>query len=251
VPAPAISETDIYASPKDLPAIFKSLPGMKALPTWQHLGIAVDASPMLSIAMDPAGLHGIHHVKLTAENAAGLRQLTAALTQGLQRPCICGVYSELAEVEIDVKARVQDRTLMLGTHTTGTIFTPELTRKHEEDAVRSGAEMKKRLAEATGYFDVKFRPDRAYNRVTLVWTALAGYVRETGEHQGERVVTRFAVTTVRVPPPTGNPLTGRIRMEPLTRGAYRIRLEGDVPGSPPVKIDERLFWFDGKVFEEI
>jgi hypothetical protein len=40
-------------------------------------------------------------------------------------------------------------------------------------------------------------------------------------------------------------------MEPLTRGAYRIRLEGDVPGSPPVKIDERLFWFDGKVFEEI
>jgi len=201
--------------------------------------------------MDPAGLHGIHHVKLMAEGAAGLRQLTAALTQGLQRPCICGVYSELAEVDIDVQSQVQDRTLMLGTHTTGTIFTPELTRKHEEEVVRTGPEMKKRIADATGYYDVKFRPDKAYNRVTLIWTAVLGYIRETGEHQGERVVVRQSVTGVRVPPPTGNPLTARIRMEPLTRGAYRIRLEGDVPGGSPVKIDERLFWFDGKVFEEL
>jgi hypothetical protein len=251
LPAPALSESDIFATPKDLAAVLKSLPGMKSLPTWQHLGIAVNASPLLSIAMEPAGLHGIHHVKLLAENAAGLRQLNAALAQGLQHPCICGVYSELAEVESEVSSDVRETTSMLGTHTTGTIFTPELTQKHEEDLVRARPEMRKRLTEAAGFFNVKFRPDKPYNRITLTWIALVGYVRETGESQSERQVGRIAVPAVRVAAPAAPPLNARMKMEPLQRGAYRIRLEGDVPGGSPVKIDERLFWFDGKVFEEI
>ena len=35
--------------------------------------------------------------------------------------------------------------------------------------------------------------------------------------------------------------------KPIQPGAYRIHLESDT-GNP---IDDRLFWFDGKVFEEM
>jgi hypothetical protein len=250
LPQPATSETDIYATPKDLAIIFKSIPSIKTVSTWQHLAIAVSASPMFSVAMDAAGLRGAHHVTLIAENPVALRQLNAALTQGSQRPCICGVYSEMTEVEADVTAEAQDVTSMIGTYSSGTVFTPEVTKKHEEDTVRARPEMKKRIAEATGYYDVKFRPDKAYARATVTWILLQGYARETGQFQTERVLGHISLTGARVPPVGTLPLNARSKLEPLQPGAYRIRLEGDVPGAQPARIDERTFWFDGKKFEE-
>jgi hypothetical protein len=248
LPAPVTAETDIYATPKDLPAIFKSLPTMKAVPTWAHRGVAVSATPMLSVAMDSAGVHGIHHVTLIAENAGTLHQLQAALNQGVQRPCICGVYSELAEVESDVSKDVQDQTALIGTHTAGTVFNPDATRKYQEDTVRAKPEMKKRIADATGYFNVKFRPDKSYPRATLTWIELQGYTRETGQFQSERVLGRTLIAAPNVPPPGAAPLNARCKLEPLKPGAYRIRLEADTPAR---SIDERTFWFDGKTFEEL
>jgi hypothetical protein len=251
LPAPATNETDIFATPKDLPTIFKSLPSVKVVPTWQHLGIAVSANPMFSVTMDAAGLHGVHHVALVAENEAGLRQLNTALNQGLQRPCICGVYSEIAEVEADVAAEVQTQTAIIGTHSSGIVFTPEATRKHEEDVVRSRPKMKKRLDEATGYYNIKFRPDKSYPRATLTWTELRSYVKESGQFQSERVLGRISIAAPRVPPPGTAPLNARIKLEPLLPGAYRIRLEAEGPGGQPLRIEERIFWFDGKRFEEL
>jgi hypothetical protein len=251
LPAPAASETEIFATPKDLPAIFKSISSMKAVPTWEHLGIAVNTTPMFSVTMDAAGSRGVHHVTLIAENAAALRQLSAALNQGLQRPCICGVYSEVAEIEVEVSGEVQTQAAMIGTHSSGLIFTPEATRKHEEDVVRSRPEMKKRISEATGYYNIKFRPDRSYPRATLVWVELQGYSKETGQFQNERVLGRTSVSAPRVPPSGAAPLNARIKLEPLQPGAYRIRLEGEGPGGQPLRIDERIFWFDGMKFEEL
>jgi hypothetical protein len=246
LPAPAVSEADIYATPKDLASIFKSIPSMKSVATWEHLGIAVSPSPFLSLAMDSVGLHGVHHVVLTAENAAALRQLTTAMNQGLLRPGICGVYSELAEVEADVSTEVETNTSLIGTHTAGTIFTPEITRKHEEDIVRAKPEIKKRITDATGYFDVKFRPDKAYARVTITWIQLQNFTRETGAFEGERVLGRTPITGARVPGPGAAPLNARSKLDPLQPGAYRIRLEGD-----NAQIDQRTFWFDGKKFQEL
>jgi hypothetical protein len=251
LPAPATSETDIFATPIDLPAIFKSLPSMKAVPTWEHLGLAVSTTPMLSVAMDAAGPLGVHHVTLLAENAAAMRQLSAALNQGLQRPCICGVYSEIAEIETEVSGEVQSQTAMIGTHSSGLIFTPEATRKHEQDIVRSRPEMQKRIAEATGYYNIKFRPDRSYPRANLTWVELQGYSKETGQFQNERVLGRTSVAAPRVPPSGTGPLNARIKLAPLQPGAYRIRLEAEGPGGQPLRIDERIFWFDGMKFEEL
>jgi len=246
-PYPTTAEMDVYATHKDLSPIFKSMPGMKALNSWQHLGLAVSAQPLLSVAMDHAGLHGMHHVSLLAENAAAMKQLTAALIQGLQRPCVCGVFSEQAEVERDVSQEVETTSSLLGTHSTGTIFTPELTRKHEEEAVRSRPEFKKRLLEATGNYDIKFRPDKSYQRVTLIFVALSAYDRAIGKAKSEKILGRANAPSVRPPSPTSPPLNARIKMEPIQPGAYRIHLESDT-GNP---IDERTFWFDGKVFEEM
>jgi hypothetical protein len=251
LPVPVTAEAEVYATPKDFPVIFKAIPSIKAVSTWEHLGIAVSAAPMFSVAMDAAGSHGVHHVKLIAENAAALRQLNAALAQGMQRPCICGVFSETTEVEADVYAEVQSQTAMIGTHTAGIVFAPDATRKHEEDVVKARPEMKKRLTEAAGYYDVKFRPDKSYPRVVLTWIELQGYSRETKKHQAERVLAHTPITAARVPPAGAPPLNARVKLDSLQPGAYRVRLEGDGPGGTPILIDERTLWFDGKRFEEL
>ena len=43
---------------------------------------------------------------------------------------------------------------------------------------------------------------------------------------------------------------GRDELRTLKPGAYRVGLEGESPTGEMVKIDERTYWFDGKVFEE-
>jgi hypothetical protein len=244
---PVITEMEVYATHKDLTPIFKSMPAMKSLTSWQHLGLAVSAEPMLSVAMDHAGLHGMHHVTLLAENAAAMKQLSAALTQGMQRPCICGVYSELADIEQDVSKEVETATAGIGAHSTGMIFAPDSTLKHEQEVVRQRPEMKKRIMEANGNYDIKFRPDKPYARVTIVFIGMVGYDKETGIAGTEKILGRINVPNVRPPAPTSPPLNARIKMEPIKPGAYRIRLEGEA-GAP---IDNRLFWYDGKVFEEM
>jgi hypothetical protein len=249
--APVTSETDIYATPKDLSSLMKSLSGTKSIRTWQHLALIVSASPMSSIAMESVGLHGVHHIKLTAENASSMKQLTAALNQGLARPCVCGVYSEMAELNVEIANEAIGTTSIIGAHSTGVVYTPDLTQKHQEDVVRTRPEMKRRIDEATGYYDVRFRPDKAYARVTITWTELIGYKRETGKFEGERAAGRSVVTNVRPPTAGAPPLNARIKLGEQKPGAYRIRLEGDVPGGQPARIDEGIFWFDGKVFEEL
>jgi hypothetical protein len=244
--APVTTEMDIYATQRDLPAVLKSVPGMKPLATWQHVGMAVSASPMLSVTMEHAGLHGVHHLFLEAENAAALRQLMAALQQGSLRPCVCGVYSESAEIDAEISKATEAQSSLIGTHTAGSVFNPEATRKHEEDAMRAKPEFKQRIATAAGYYGVKFRPDKPYRQATVTWIELQGYVRETGAFTGERVLGKSNVAAPRPPAGSAPPLSVRMKLPPLAPGAYRIRLDGD-----EARVDERIFWFDGKIFEEL
>ena len=249
--APVTSEADVYATPKDLASLLKPPSSMKHIRTWQHLALVASASPMASIAMESVGLHGVHHVKLTAENPAELKQLTAAFNQALARPCVCGVYSEMAELNTDIANEAMNNTSILGTHSTGAVYTPDLTQKHQEEVVRMRPEMKKRIDDASGFYDVRFRPDKPYAKVTITWTELIGYTRPTGKFEGERAAGRGSIMNVRPPAAGAPPQNARIKLGEQKPGAYRIRLEADVPGGQPAIIDEGIFWFDGKVFEEL
>jgi hypothetical protein len=68
-------EGDVYASSKDLARVFQFDPYMKALPNWEHAGLVVSASPLISVILAAPGLHGVRHLTVTAETVAAARQL--------------------------------------------------------------------------------------------------------------------------------------------------------------------------------
>ena len=76
---------------------------------------------------------------------------------------------------------------------TGTIYTPQLTRKHEDNRVRAQPEMQKRIKEAAGQFDIRYRVDKPYRLVTVTWIALEGYSRDNGKFESERVLGRSSI----------------------------------------------------------
>jgi hypothetical protein len=47
------------------------------------------------------------------------------------------------------------------------------------------------------------------------------------------------------------PSTARTKLTRLAPGAYRIRLDAEDASGHTTRIDERTYWFDGKVFEEL
>lgn len=246
-----MAETDIYATPKVIASILKPEPGFQSLASWQHTGLVTSASPMISVVMDAAGQHGSHHLTVAAETAVLARQVLSKVLQGAQRPCVCAAYSETTELESEILKEVQNRANILGPNSAGSVYVPGLTNKHIEDRVRAEPEMQRRIGQAAGAYDVRFRIDKPYRQVTVTWTALEGYSRESGKFSGERTAGRTQVPSPRMPPQSGGQLNARTKMDPLQPGAYRIRLEGAAAAGQPILIDERIYWFDGKVFEEL
>lgn len=241
---------DIYATPRDIASILRPAPGFRPLVSWQHPGLVVSAAPAFSVVMDPAGLHGVHHLTVMAESAAAAREVLGKLMQGAQKPCICAAYSETSELDSEVLSEVANRANILGPDSAGSVYVPGLSTKHIEDRVRAEPAMQRRIADAAGAYDIKYRIDKPYRQVTVTWIELQGYSRDTGKFTAERHAGRSQVSNPRMPQ-SGAQLNARTRMEPLPPGAYRIRLEG-VPGAgQPVLIDERIYWFDGKSFEEL
>jgi hypothetical protein len=62
-------------------------------------------------------------------------------------------------------------------------------------------------------------------------------------------VGQVSIPNVRKPVQGATPIA-RVHLQPLKPGAYRVRLEGEGPTGETAKIDERIYWFDGKAFEE-
>ena len=110
--------------------------------------------------------------------------------------------------------------------------------------------MQKRIAAAAGYYDIKFRIDKAYAKVNVRWTELTGYSRADGKFQGERPLGQTSVA--------GAEAGGRRRAAQRphqTRTAQARRLpDRDRRRNRAARrsvIDERDYWFDGKTFEEL
>ena len=97
---------------------------------------------------------------------------------------------------------------------------------------------------------MRFRLDRAYRKVTLAWSELTGYSAATGSVGAARDLGLTSVPNVRALAPSTPPMTARLRLEPLKMGAFRVRLSGEAMAGGTAPIDERIFWFDGKTFEE-
>jgi hypothetical protein len=242
---------DIYATPRDVKSILESQTGLKTVASWQHPALLVSAAPMTNVVLSAAGLHGVHHVTVTAETEAAAKQLLARIVQGAMKPCICAAYSEAAELDAEILEQAHTKAAEMGATTGGSVFVPDSNLKHYEERIRADPAMQKRIAQAAGYYDIKYRVDRPYRQVIVTWTELRGYSRADGKFSSEIAAGRASAAVPRTPAQSAAQLTARTKMEALGAGAYRIRLEGEMTPGQPVRIDERVYWFDGKSFEEL
>jgi hypothetical protein len=102
-------EADLYLSAHDLARVLPADSALKPLTTWQHAGLAVGAAPLTLVTMAPAGLHGVHHVVVTAESVAAAKLLLTRIQQGLTKPGIYAASSEDAELEAEIKNIAQGK----------------------------------------------------------------------------------------------------------------------------------------------
>ncbi|MEO8373277.1 MAG: hypothetical protein ABI806_29095 [Candidatus Solibacter sp.] len=243
-------EADLFASRRDMARAFKSDATMKAIPTWEHAGLMVSAAPLAWVVLAPSRNHGVHRVKIEAGNPADARQLLAKLTQEIQKPGIYAVYSEEAELDQEIRELAGGQSAEVAATTPGA-YIPNPDQKYLEGKVRAEPEMAKRTAAAQDQFAVRCRLEKAYRKLTLDWSELTGYARISGRYEAERAVAQTALLAPKPSLPSAPPVTLRARLSLLQPGAYRVRLEAEDVDGRTVRIDERSYWFDGKVFEEL
>jgi hypothetical protein len=244
-------EGDIYASRNDLAHVLQTETWMKSIATWEHAGLMVSVAPLTWVVLAPTGLHGVHRVTVAAESAAAAKQLLAKLMQGVLMPGIYAAYSEELELDQEVRSLAGGKSAAVGVTSSQAVYIPNMDEKYLEGKVRGEPEMVKRSAAAQGQYDIRFRVDKSYRKVTASWIELAGYARATGKYEAERALGQSALPNPKLPPQAGSPLTTRTKLPMLKPGAYRVRLEGEDAAGRAGKIDERTYWFDGKTFEEL
>ncbi|MEO8594018.1 MAG: hypothetical protein ABI759_11915 [Candidatus Solibacter sp.] len=246
-------EADLFVSRRDLARAFQADQVMKSIPTWEHAGLMVSAAPLAWVMLAPSGLHGVHHVKVEAETAAAARQMLGRLTQEVQKPGIYAAYSEEAELNQEVRelAAAGQATPQRALSGAQTVYVPNADEKYLEGRLRAEPEMLKRTVAAQGQFAIRCRLDKAYRKLTVSWSELVGYSRPTGRYEAERSVGQGSQAAPRASLAAGPPATMRAKLPTLQPGAYRVRLEGEGQDGVNTRIDERTYWFDGKVFEEL
>jgi hypothetical protein len=242
---------DLYVSKLDLWRSLQADTAFHALPTWQHSGILVSASPMASVVLAPAGLHGVRHVTVQAETSAAAKLLWNRIQQAALQPGIYAAFSEDVEIEEELRNAVQGQTDTLGVTAAQAIYIPQMDPKLIEAKLRADPEMNRRAASAHGQYTIRFRTDKPYRKIVVTWTELTGYSRTDGKHTGERPLGASTMAIVKMPAASAAPLAARTKLETLKPGAYRIHMEGEGSTGELQKIYERTYWFDGKIFEEL
>ena len=243
-------EGDFWGSRRDAANALAGLPPMQVLSSWEHAGLLVSYAPLASIALAPAGAHGIHHVTVTAETAGAARQIWAALQRASSHPGLCAAWSEQAELESEVKTNARTQTATLAVSSSSAILIPQIDPGRTEQKLREDPEMHSRMLAAQGQYSVKYRLDQPYLKVSFTWLELTGFNRADGSFATERRLGESVLTSPKPLPASAAPLTLRTKLPPLAPGAYRIRMQGE-SATGSVRIDERTYWFDGKVFEEV
>ncbi|HXB75446.1 MAG TPA: hypothetical protein VNY05_44855 [Candidatus Acidoferrales bacterium] len=243
--------SEIYTSRRDLAAIVAAQPAFRSLETWRHSGLFVSAEPLTKIALSTSALHGARQLTVTTLNLPSAKSLMAKLQQAAAAPGICGAFSEEVELDAEIHDTAQNRNdAFTNAAGTPTLYHPQMDLKYVEERIRSDPGMQKRIAAARGNYDVRFRVDRAYRKVTLAWSELTGYAAANGSFEAARDLGQTSLPNARKLAPGTLPTVARVHLAQLKTGAFRVRLSGEGMAGEAVTIDERTFWFDGKTFEE-
>jgi hypothetical protein len=190
-------------------------------------------------------------VTVAASSAAVAKPIFSKLMQAASRPGMCAAYSEEVELDREVRELASGKSAEAGVNAAQAVFIPNIDEKFLQDRVRAEPEMVKRSAAAQGQYDIRFRVDKSYRKVTVSWVELAGYARATGKYETERELGQSTLPNTKPSPQPAMPLTARTKLPELKPGAYRVRLDGEDVADQSVRIDERTYWFDGKTFEEL
>ena len=244
-------EADLFASRRDMARAFQQSASMKPIPTWEHAGLIVSAAPLAWIVLAASGSHGVHHVKVETENAEDAKQLMARLALEVQKPGIYSVYSEEEDLAREVHDLAGGQSAEVAATSSQAVYIPNPDLSYIENKLRADPEMMKRTAAAQGQFSIRCRLDKTYRKLTISWTELTGFARASGRYEAERSVGQGMAAAPKPVAPSASPLTLRAKLPPIAPGAYRVRLDGEDEAGNAVRIDERIFWYDGKVFEEL
>jgi hypothetical protein len=242
---------DLWASQRDAARALDSTLSMVSLPSWQHAGLLVASSPLATIEFARSGLQGIHHVTVTAESSAAAKQIWTSLQRAAARPCICSAWSEEAQLEEEVKSGAQVKSDTLAVTASKALYVPQLDTSRMEQKLRDEPEMHTRLLAAQGQYAIKYRLNQPYRKATIGWLELTGYNKADGKFTAERPVGESTFTAPKMALPSSVPATARTKLPPLSPGAYRILLDAVDAAGHITRVDERIYWFDGKVFEEM
>jgi hypothetical protein len=245
------AESNLSGSRREVARVMEAQPSFHLVDSWQHTGLLVSAAPLSRIVMERAGGRGVHRLTVTAEALPAAKQLAAKLNAAMTMPGVYAAYSETAEINAELRHDAIERSEDVNATTVQRIYMSRMDPQLVEDTLRSEPEMRRRLAAAEGWFAIKYRVDRAYAKVDIQWTELTGYTRENGKFLTENPLGASTAANIRVPPPGGAPLTGRTKLGSLKPGAYRIAIEGETTAGVKTRIDQRDYWFDGKIFEEL
>ena len=245
------AEADVLASRRDMARALSADKSMHSIPTWEHAGLMVSTSPLAWMVLMPSGAHGVHHVKVETESAAEARQMLAKLAQAVQKPGIYAVYSEEADFDQEVHELAGGQSAEAAANSGQAVYIPNTDQAYLETKLRAEPQMMRRSAAAQGQFSIRCRLDKPYRKLTIVWSQLVGYARVSGRYDSERTIGRTQAVSAKPVAPSTAPLTLRVKLPAIESGAYRVRLDGEDPAGHIARIDERLFWFDGKVFEEL
>jgi hypothetical protein len=244
-------ESGICTSRKDLAAVLATQPALRSLGSWRRSALFVAAEPLTRVALSTAGQRGTRQLTVTTVDLPSAKALMAKLQQEAAAPGICGAFSEEAELNLEIHDTAQNQNDTF-TNADGTpkVYHPQVDLKYVEERLRSDPGMQKRIASAHGNYDIRFRVDRAYPKITLAWSELTGYSAANGSFEAARDLGRTSLPNAHKLTPSTPPMTARVHLEPLPAGAYRVRLSGEGMAGEAIPIDERTFWFDGKTFEE-
>jgi hypothetical protein len=244
------ASAELYTGRRDLQALLeKARPELREAPALKQAALFAGAEPWVVVELNNSGALGLSRLTVTAEQIADARQLLARLSQPAAMR-ICAVINETAALESEVRRLAVEHERDARIKYAGLLMTLGTGSKSFEEEVRAQPEMKKRLAAAQDSFLVRYRLDRTYHTVVVSWSKLTNYSPATGHSDEETQIGQIA------PPQTGRAEAGklldaRFRIAQVEIGAYRVRLVGDGGKGTPEKTDDRVFWFDGTLFQEL
>ena len=241
--------TEVYAGRSDVAAALAGpAPWLRPLPNWNYQVTFAAADPVALVEMERAGTNGLRRLSVSMENAARARALVEAVGR-LPRTCLCGVVNQTLALEEEIHRRAESLEREMHLRSGGIVLNLGTGTKGFEDKVRATPEMKKRAAAARDAYVVRYRLVRAYPRVLLRWSRLLNYHLQNGEFEGVKVMAETVLGAGRRSP-DGQPAAARLHVTGLEPGAYRLRLAA-TSAAGETRIDERTYWFDGKLFQEI